>query len=187
MALVEFEDVWVRTTTDGERVRLAESTTSAFEEPLRAVVLKEREGERAVAIWMASADAFSLARHQRGIGDGRPVAAGVMAALLDVTGGHVARVEITSVQENVCYAAIVLEADGRSTEVDARPSDALNLAVRVGAPILVAEPVMTALAFRMEHVAERLEHWHQGGEAGRAQWQPLSPSLISQLREAQAA
>lgn len=187
MALVEFDDVWVRTTTEGKRVRLAESSPSVFEEPLRAVVLKEPEGERAVAIWMGSADAFSLVRHQRGIGDGRPVAAGVMAALLDATGGHVAHVEITSVHENVCYAGIVLEADGRSTTIDARPSDALNLAVRVGAPILVAEAVMTELAFPIDHVGERLEHWQQGGDAGHAHWQPLSATLTSQLREANAA
>lgn len=76
-----------------------------------------------------------------------------MAALHDATGGRVDRVQIASVRENVLYAVIDVHADGRSVSVDARPSDALNLAVRVGAPIFVDEEVMAALAFPIDQVS----------------------------------
>ena len=95
-----------------------------FDEPLRAVVLKERYGGRALAIWMGSADAFSLLRHNLGIGETRPVAASVTAAPLDATGARVEHVGITDVRENVCHAVIQLRLDGRVAMVDARPSDA---------------------------------------------------------------
>ena len=186
MVRVEFDDVWVRLAADGERARLVEPSESVFEERLRAVVLGEPDGERALAIWMGSADAFALLRHHRGIDDGRPVPAGVMAALLDVTGGRVDRVEITRVRENVCYADIHLEADGCSATVDARPSDALNLAVRVGAPIFVAEQVMSELAFPVAEVPARLgQCQHQGVDVLQpGRWRPLSPNLVRELRDA---
>ena len=84
---------------------------------------------------------------------------------------------------------IHLQADGGPVQLDARPSDALNLAVRVDAPILVAEKVMSDLAFPIDKVSERLEQWqHQDIDAlERGQWRDLSPNLISELRDVAAA
>ncbi len=189
MALVEFQDVWVRIAADAERPRLTESARTVFEEPLRAVVLTEQDGGRAFAIWMGSADAFSLLRHHRGIGDTRPVAASVMAALLDATGARVEQVEITGVRDNVLHSLIHLRTDGRVATVDARPSDALNLAVRVAAPILVAEEVIRELACPITEVSQHLEQCEQRGThvLERGRWRPLSPDLIGELRTATAA
>ena len=189
MALVEIQDVWVRTAADAERPRLTEAPRTVFEEPLQAVVLNEHHGGRALAIWMGSADAFSLLRHDRGIGDSRPVAASVMAALLDATAARVEHVEITDMQENVCHSVIYLRSDGRVVKVDARPSDALNLAVRVRAPILVAEEVMSELACPITDVSQHLERCQQRANAAleRGRWRPLSPELIDDLRTATAA
>ena len=161
MARVEFEGVWVRIAAKGKPARLAEPAWSVFEEPLRVVVLKERHDQRAIAVWMGSADALSLLRHHRGIGDGRPVAAAVMAALLEATGGRVDHVEITGLHDNVLRSVIQLQDDAGAVQLDARPSDALNLAVRVGAPILVAEEAMSELAFPIDQLSERLEGWQR--------------------------
>lgn len=189
MARVEFEGVWVRIAAKDKPARLAEPAWSVFEEPLRVVVLKERDDQRAIAIWMGSADAFSLLRHHRGIADGRPVAAAVMAALLDATGGRVDHVEITGLHDNVWRSVIHLQADAGPVQLDARPSDALNLALRVGAPILVAEEVMSDLAFPIDQLSERLERWqHQDIDALECgQWRDLSSELISELRDVAAA
>lgn len=189
MALVEFQDVWVRTAADAERPRLTEVAPTVFEERLQAVVLQERHGARAVAIWMGSADAFSLLRHDRGIGEIRPVASSVMAALLDATGARVEHVEITDVRENVCHSVIQLRIDRRVARVDARPSDALNLAVRVGAPILVADDVMSELACPIAEVSQHLEQCQQRSNHSleRGGWRPLSPELINDLRTSTAA
>ena len=113
-----------------------------------------------------------------------------MAALLEATGGRVDHVRIASLRENVWYSVIDVHAGARSVKVDARPSDAVNLAVRVGAPILVAEEVMSELAFPIDQVSERLEQWQRS--TGRdvpepGHWRPLSPSLISKLRDAAVA
>jgi len=56
----------------------------------------------------------------------------------------VARAVITELKENTYYATLVLQVDGREVQVDSRPSDAVALALRVGAPILAAEQVLEA-------------------------------------------
>jgi len=72
----------------------------------------------------------------------RPLTHDLMVSVLDLFDVKVARVEITDLIEGTYYAMLVLERRGVHFEVDARPSDALALAVRVGAPILIAEHVV---------------------------------------------
>jgi len=190
MAAVEFQGVWVRVVQGGTRVRLVEPSATVFEEPLQVVVLEERDGVRVLPIWMGRSDAFALLRHQRGMAEHRPIPATVMAGLLDAAGARVDHVAITSFRENVYSAAIYLQVEGRSVEVDARPSDALNLAARADVPVLVAEEVMREAAFPAGRLPERLEELLRAGldtplEPG--DWQPLSSDLIRELKDSLAA
>src|SRR4029453_8375964 len=67
------------------------------------------------------------------------------------------RVAVTELRENTFYATITLSINGRDVEIDSRPSDALALAVRAGAPIFAAEDVIAESAIEFEHEVEDQE------------------------------
>ena len=67
------------------------------------------------------------------------------------------RVSVTELRENTFYASITLSVNGREVEIDSRPSDALALAVRSGAPIFAAEDVIAESAIEFEHEVEDTE------------------------------
>jgi bifunctional DNase/RNase len=77
-----------------------------------------------------------------------------MLGELDV---NCSRVSVTELRENTFYATITLSINGRDVEIDSRPSDALALAVRAGAPIFAAEDVMAESAIEFEHEVEDQE------------------------------
>jgi bifunctional DNase/RNase len=67
------------------------------------------------------------------------------------------RVAVTELRENTFYASISLRSNGREFEIDSRPSDALALAVRAGAPIFAADDVISESAIEFEHEVEDTE------------------------------
>jgi RNA polymerase sigma factor (sigma-70 family) len=147
----------------------------------RVVLLREKEGERLLPIWVGPPEGNALALHLGSELPLRPLTIDLAARLLEVTGARIERVVISRLHESVFYASVVV---GRE-EVDARPSDALNLAVRVGAPIYVGEEVLEQAGFppdgdlstHLEREAERV--W--GAERPTGRWESLSGELAKSL------
>jgi RNA polymerase sigma factor (sigma-70 family) len=110
--------------------------------PMRIVLLKERDGERVLPIFVGAPEGDALALQLGGEAMPRPLTADLMARLLDAVGARVPRVVVSTLREHTFYATVEVAAGERTEEVDARPSDALNLATRIAAPIFVAEEVM---------------------------------------------
>jgi bifunctional DNase/RNase len=106
-----------------------------------------------------------------------------MAELLRATGAHVERIAVTSLREKTFYAVISVAVDGRVDELDARPSDALNLTVRVGAPVFVDDGVPEPCAMRAADVHARLDaEAHEADhELPLGEWRSLSAELIQSL------
>ncbi len=86
--------------------------------------------------------AISIAAGRSGDAVERPLTHDLLVSTIEMLGGSVERIEITDMVDGTYYAMLVLERSGIRLEIDARPSDALALAVRVGAPIFVAEHVL---------------------------------------------
>jgi len=108
------------------------------------VILEEHAGKRWLPIWIGFAEADSIAaelRHERPL---RPNAHDLAKRLLDDLHGAVSRVVVTELRESTFYAVLVVEAADRVFEVDARPSDAIALALRTGAPLFVREALFEA-------------------------------------------
>jgi bifunctional DNase/RNase len=103
------------------------------------VFLEDDAGSRRLPIWIGAAEATALAVALEELELPRPWTHQLTAALLQAAGGKLREVRIVELTESVFYAQIILS-DG--TEVDARPSDALTLAVHLGAPIYVAQAVL---------------------------------------------
>ncbi len=105
------------------------------------VLLKGPEGDL-LPIVIDAMQALAIAAGRAGEGPGRPLTHDLMLSMLELLGAKVSRVEITDVAEGTYFAMVVLERAGVHLDVDARPSDALALAVRTGAPIFVAPHVL---------------------------------------------
>ena len=188
MIEVTLDDVVVRVLTDdgGDGMRLAD-------ERLRVVVLKERDGRRVLPIWVGAAEGDALALELGGESMPRPLTADLMAQLVTATGARVERVVISSLRERTFYATVALAVDGRREELDARPSDALNLAARVAAPIFVRTEVMEEAGIDVAERDDRMhaleQEWLAHGEepAAASEWRPLTPELVKALYPGPAA
>jgi bifunctional DNase/RNase len=116
------------------------------EDPLRrphVVVLRERNGTRRLPILTGSAEAIALACSLDAAEMPRPMTYQLAANLLTAAGSRLTEVRITRLVEGVFYAVVVVEAPGGVVEVDARPSDALNLAAVSGAPVRVDAAILS--------------------------------------------
>jgi len=106
------------------------------------VLLKEREGERYLPIWIGTSEATAIAFALQGVVTARPMTHDLMKNILDELAVHVERILITELREGTFYAVIELAQNGTSLEISSRPSDAIALAVRLGVPIFAHEDVL---------------------------------------------
>jgi bifunctional DNase/RNase len=112
--------------------------------PNRVVVLKERDRDRYLAIVIGGPEADSIAIKLQDRTAPRPLTHDLLKNVIEDLGAGVSRILINDLVDQVYYARIVLDIGGRESEVDSRPSDAIALAVRVGASIFVSEEVLDA-------------------------------------------
>ena len=107
------------------------------------VLLQEESGERYIPIWVGAVEATAIAYAQQGIVPPRPLTHDLMLDALTALGATVAEVRITELTDGVFFAVIdLVGADGQNHEVNARPSDAIALALRANAPISAHESVL---------------------------------------------
>jgi RNA polymerase sigma factor (sigma-70 family) len=103
---------------------------------MHVIVLTERHGPRRLPIWVGPVEATVLALNLQAVEMPRPMTYQMAAGLLDACGSRVSEVRITRLAGEVFYAVVVVDGPAGQREVDARPSDAVNLALVTGAPIL---------------------------------------------------
>jgi len=106
------------------------------------VVLRDRESGNVVPIWIGILEANAIAFALDGTELPRPMTHDLMKSILDATGTRLLDVEIGEIRDNTYFALLHLEGSGGNLRIDARPSDAIALALRCGAPILVSESVL---------------------------------------------
>jgi len=111
--------------------------------------LKEKGAERYLAIWVDPAQADAIAVKLQGISVSRPLTHDLLVQLLRLWGASVDSIIVCDLRDDIFYAKILLHVDAGQMELDSRPSDALAIAVRVGAPILVEEVVLQKAAFTL--------------------------------------
>jgi bifunctional DNase/RNase len=106
------------------------------------VILKEKSADRYLPIWIGINEANAIALKITGITPERPITHDLLANILSAVDVTVDRVVVTSLSNEVFYARILASVDGRNLEIDSRPSDAIAVAVRVGAGIFVDGDVL---------------------------------------------
>ena len=108
----------------------------------RVVLLKESSGDRYLPIWIGEFEAHAIAMELQGVESPRPLPYDLMRALVNELSGTIEHVVVNDLSMDVFYARIVVTVDGKTVELDSRPSDAIALAVRTGSTIYVDESVM---------------------------------------------
>jgi uncharacterized protein len=130
----------------------------------RVVILKEVDGERHLPIWIGAYEAEAIAMELQGVTAARPLPYDLMRSLIGDLGGHVERILVTDLSQDVFYARIVVTQNGHEVEIDSRPSDAIALAVRAKAPILVDDAVMERAGVTLGSEEEDEEDEQAGAE-----------------------
>ena len=163
MVEAKVEDVVVRVAAD-------DPSKIVYEMPA-AILLKEKSGERSMPIFVGLPEGASLAAPLADDKFPRPATADLTIELLRATGGTIGRIAITSIRENTFYALISVN----GAEVDARPSDAINLAVRVAAPILLEERLLEEYGLGERTLVQKLEQ--EFLDVAPGEWKSLSLEL----------
>ncbi len=106
------------------------------------VILKEIDGERTLPIWIGLLEATAIASELEGIKFSRPMTHDLLKNIMAQMEIHVKKVEVCDLKNNTYFALIHLNHMGKEISIDARPSDALALSLRVQAPIFVEDEVI---------------------------------------------
>jgi RNA polymerase sigma factor (sigma-70 family) len=123
----------------------------------RVLLLKEVSGDRVLPIWVGPIEGDLIALQLEHIETPRPMTFDLMANLLRTGGIQVEKVAVTALRENTYFATIWIRANGAVHEVDARPSDAIALALYADAPIFVAPETLTANSLSVDKQFEQLQ------------------------------
>lgn len=108
----------------------------------RIVILREVNAERYLPIWIGVYEAEAITIALQEVEVARPLTHDLLKNVFHVFNARIIRVEVAALKDDTFYGNIIAEVNGQSVSIDARPSDALNLAVRAHVPIFVAKSVM---------------------------------------------
>ncbi|MCL4534061.1 MAG: bifunctional nuclease family protein [Bacteroidetes bacterium] len=116
----------------------------------RVVVLKDKEVDRYLPIWIGNSEADAIVMQLQQVAVPRPQTHDLLKSVISGMGGVVNRIIVNDLNDDIFYARIFIDVDGRQVEIDSRPSDAIALAVRVQAPIFVEEVVLEKAGVTLE-------------------------------------
>ncbi len=108
----------------------------------RVVILKEKGMERYLPIWIGPAEADAIAVRLQEVAVARPLTHDLLRSVIDALGARISSIIVNDLANDTFYARVLLDVDGRSIEIDSRPSDAIALAVRAEVPIYAEETVL---------------------------------------------
>jgi bifunctional DNase/RNase len=129
------------------------------------VLLKDEQEEVTLPIWVGLLEATAMATELEGVKMTRPMTHDLLKRIVEEVGASVHRIVVTDLREHTFYAEIQIEVGGRLRSLDARPSDAISLALRTGCPIFVARDVIAASGARDEEAAAGEDEESAGDEA----------------------
>jgi uncharacterized protein len=149
----------------------------------RVVILKEVSGERHLPIWIGPFEAEAIAMELQGVTAARPLPYDLIKTMITDMGGTVQEILVTDLAQDVFYARIVIDQNGRRVEVDSRPSDAIALAVRAEVSIFVDESVMDRAGVVLDTEAEGETEGEPGMPAGEKTEETASEEDLTVFRD----
>jgi bifunctional DNase/RNase len=114
------------------------------------VILKDTEHDRYLPIWIGPWEANAIAMKLQGLTPERPLTHDLFSSTLEELGVSVKQIIVSDLSDETFRARLVMEIDGRTIDIDARPSDAIALAIRAGVPIYATDAVLDRAAVAPE-------------------------------------
>ncbi len=151
-----------------------------------ALLLREVYGQRRLPIIIGQFEAQAIALEMEGIKPPRPLTHDLLKTFVDNLGGTVLEIYISELRDNTFYADIIIDVSSLKNSIDARPSDAIALAVRASVPIFVSESVMKLASFipSRNEVRDEFSKATEKTFTKGIDTETKSASLQDQLREA---
>ncbi len=152
----------------------------------RVVILKQKDSDRYLPIWIGPPEADAIAVRLQEVSVPRPLTHDLLHNAIKDLGGTIDRIVVSSMENDTYYATIVVQQGDKTVDIDARPSDALALAVRAGVQIFAAPEVMEKCGVRLDKESGLAivgdegagdDHEHQrkpGGPVGEEEREKLS-------------
>lgn len=144
----------------------------------RVVILKEKDSDRYLPIWIGPAEADAIAVRLQEVSVARPLTHDLLRSTIDALGANVEYVIVNELSNDTFFARIMLQVDGKSMEIDSRPSDAIALAVRAEVPIFADESVLEKAGVKLDEEGQGLEGL---AEDARETTKEVSPEELEKL------
>ena len=132
----------------------------------RVVILKEKDADRYLPIWIGPAEADAIAVKLQDLSVPRPLTHDLLRTIIDTLGGSVQHILVSDLHNDTFYAKINIQTNGTTKEIDCRPSDAVALAVRAQVPIFVDESVLDKAGILLDKETGKPIGPEQDGEDG---------------------
>ena len=130
------------------------------------IILRDRDGQRVLPIWVGVYEANAIALQMENVATPRPMTHDLLRNVITDLKADIQKIVVSDLKENTFYALIYLLVNGEPVAIDARPSDAIALALRAQAPIFVEDRVIdnakTVDFAPDKENAERLQKWLEG-------------------------
>ncbi len=147
----------------------------------RVVILREKDSDRYLPIWIGPAEADAIAVRLQDVQVARPLTHDLLRDAIGQLGASVEYVVVNDLSNDTFFARIMLQVDGRSVEIDSRPSDAIALAVRAQVPIFADESVLEKAGVKLDEegaldaVTGGTQPMEQTGEVSDEELERLTP------------
>jgi bifunctional DNase/RNase len=127
------------------------------------IILRDADGQRVLPIWVGIFEANAIALQMENISTPRPMTHDLLRNVIEDLSGHISKIVVSDLKDNTFYALIYVSTGSDTVAIDARPSDAIALALRAQAPIFVEESVIDnakGVDFSTDKAdSERLQKW----------------------------
>ena len=130
----------------------------------RVVILREKESDRYLPIWIGPAEADAIAVKLQGVTVPRPLTHDLLRSVITGLGAGLTHITVSDLQNDTFYAKLGIQIDGKTVEVDSRPSDAIALAVRAEVPIYVSDDVLEKAGIALDESGKPLFPEHREDE-----------------------
>ena len=152
--------------SEGEPMQIEMTIKGLMVDPITnmpIIILRDKEGDKVLPIWVGMFEANAIALQIENISTPRPMTHDLLRNVIHDLKATVRKIVVCDLQENTFYALIYLSLGGETVAIDARPSDAIALALRTRAPIFVEETVIDhakTVDFTSDRSdADRLQKW----------------------------
>ena len=147
----------------------------------RVVILKVKDADRYLPIWIGASEADAIAVKLQDVAISRPLTHDLLGSIINSLGAKVNGIVVSGLDQDTFYAKVILAIDGDTMEVDSRPSDAIAVAVRASVPIYVGESVLEKAGILMDKETGKVVTSAEGNGGGNRDNAPVDKEEVERL------